>query len=284
MSLLESKLMKCFFIILTNISHRNYPQVEKSIKIIDNLTPKESCQLGKACVSSNKSPLERKRELSIIFPGSDKKKLRRNVTLQINRAEAAKEVISNGSSKKVLAESKRKVIDEVCHEYCRLNTSTKVSVGAGKEPHYLHERLENVQEFYDNIFLESQEYKDWLQHHDDQNICFSTFRSHICPCVKKVEFKNCVDELELEILEGLWAAKDVHRNKCRSCNCNYCTSCRANKISNQLRDPLASVYGLMSHLCCDEVPFPSSSPRFSRKMMFQKSCCFGTCLQCQQTR
>ncbi len=86
-----------------------------------NLAPKEACSVGKMCVTNINSSVERKRVLSTIFPESDKKKVKRNVSLQVKRASVAKERIDT-NVKKTLAEARKSVVDEVCHEYCRVNT------------------------------------------------------------------------------------------------------------------------------------------------------------------
>lgn len=170
------------------------------------------------------------------------------------------------------------------HDNCRMDTGgrkikTFNPITSVKEKHRLHEMCGTMKQMYHEQFLQSPEYKSFMDAHPTRKtISFSTFRRWRCKCVREARFKVCADECEVTMAELLKAAKTLNKSL-SNCQCiahQHYRELKHNNVRTEL--PFNGIYPMMTYLCCDRQQFQDTN-----KYLYRYDCCFGTCHTCKNS-
>lgn len=243
---------------------KNDQEIEKRLK---KLKPRHQLQIYKDIFYKN--PMER-----IALPTKlyrKKFKLRAKATLQ------RKHILQTNL--------KKKIVNDFLHEHSRLDTySRKINISdkndKDKEFHYLRYRPDTLRRMYSFLFLNSDEYREYVKYYRKKISCssFCKLAKNCCPCIRKPTFIACADEIDEEMSYMLKAA----REKTAKHKCGF--ACCTNE-----NNPLSSLKTFMKHMCCEEINFPAKT---IEGKIFPKACCyesnenqhFFSCKKCEEKR
>jgi hypothetical protein len=140
-------------------------------------------------------------------------------------------------------------VSDFCHseESSRLDTESyrcikiKNPITNSSEPHPLRVWNEVTLEARYASFAHSDVYKQWQLDNDNKTICLTSFRSHVCPCVRDPTSESCVDLIYSQCQEYMMSIRNALKyrpsikNRVEICECAMHTAAREQRAIMDLR-------------------------------------------------